>query len=202
MTAPASLDLMLDARQVWRGQVTSVKTTARHPTEIAALDAQLPWGGWPPAALSEVLVPGDGMGELTLVWPALAALTRARKRIILIAPPYRPHAPAWAKAGVALDYLQVVQAKSHDVLWAAEQCLRSSACGAVLCWPSKADDRALRRLQNAAETGQCLGFVYRDAREACNPSPAALRLLVGDGEIRVLKCKGGTAPAQPFALAG
>jgi cell division inhibitor SulA len=47
-----------------------------------------------------------------------------------------------------------------------------------------------------------LGFVYRDACEARNPSPAALRLLVGDGDIRVLKCKGGLAPAQSFALAG
>jgi cell division inhibitor SulA len=149
-----------------------------------------------------VLLPGDGMGELSLIWPTLAALTRARTRVVLIAPPYRPHAPAWVKAGIVLDYLQVVHAAPRDALWAAEQCLRSSACGAVLCWPTKADDRALRRLQTAAEAGQCLGFVYRDACEARNPSPAALRLLVGDGDIRVLKCKGGLAPAQSFALAG
>jgi cell division inhibitor SulA len=99
--------------------------------------------------------------------------------------------------------LQVVQASARDALWATEQCLRSAACAAVLCWPRQADDRALRRLQVAAETGQCLGFAFRDARHARNPSPAALRVQLEPGtrQVRVLKCRGGLAPAQPIALA-
>lgn len=80
---------------------------------------------------------------------------------------------------------------------AAEQCLRSGSCAAVLCWPQQADDRALRRLQVAAESGQALGFAYRPLREAVNPSPAALRLCIETRppRLRILKCRGGLAPA-------
>lgn len=202
MGAVVALDQLLEARTVWRG-TGAPATAGTHRTGHAALDARLPQGGWPGHALTEVLFPADGVGELALVLPTLARLTQAGQRVVLIAPPYRVHAPGWAHAGVALPQLQVVQAQSRDALWAAEQCLRSAACAAVLCWPHQADDRAFRRLQVAAETGQCLGFVFRDAKHARNPSPAALRVQIeaGTRQVRVLKCRGGLAPAQPIALA-
>lgn len=98
----------------------------------------------------------------------------------------------------------VVRAEERDALWAVEQCLRSGSCGAVLCWPRKADDRALRRLQVAAETGQTLAFAWRALSEAINASPAALRLVVEakPARVRVLKCRGGLAHPTPIALAG
>jgi len=72
----------------------------------------------------------------------------------------------------------------------------------VLCWPLQADDRALRRLQVAAETGQCLGFAMRDAKAAANPSPAALRIVIdtAPAQLRVIKCRGGNPPTQPIPL--
>ena len=198
-----ALDQLLSARTVWRGHAAPATQSARHPTGHTALDARLPQGGWPDNALSEILLPRDGVGELALVFPALARLTQAGQRAVLIAPPYRVHAPGWAHAGVALPQLQVVHAQPREVLWAAEQCLRSAACAAVLCWPAKADDRALRRLQVAAETGQCLGFAFRDSKNADNPSPAALRIQLDahTRQVRVLKCRGGLAPPQPIAWA-
>jgi cell division inhibitor SulA len=67
-----------------------------------------------------------------------------------------------------------------------------------------ADDKALRRLQVAAESGQCLGVAFRPARAAANPSPAPLRLQLdadGDGpRLRVLKCRGAQPPAQALRL--
>ena len=203
MGAVLALDALLDARRVWRGHAVPKSHEGVHPTGHPALDASLPQGGWPSGTLTEILLPLDGVGELALVFPSLARLTQAGQRLVLIAPPYRVHAPGWAHAGIALSQLQVVQASARDVLWAMEQCLRSAACAAVLCWPRQADDRALRRLQVAAETGQCLGFAFRDARHARNPSPAALRvqLEAGTRQVRVLKCRGGLAPAQPIALA-
>lgn len=204
MGAVLALDALVHAGRVWRGQPGTSTEVAAQPTGHAGLDALLPARGWPAHALSELLLPADGVGEVSLLWPTLARLTRSGARVVLVAPPYRPHAPAWARAGVELGRLQVVQAAPRDALWATEQCLRSAACGAVLCWPGKADDRALRRLQVAAETGQCLGFALRDARHADNPSPAALRLLLGHGQVRVLKCRGGNPPARslPLAVAG
>ncbi|MGY0503963.1 translesion DNA synthesis-associated protein ImuA [Luteimonas sp. e5] len=203
MARAASLSHLIDARQVWRGPARAPEVPTGQPTGHAELDARLPWGGWPPASLSEILMPADGVGELSLVMPTLARLTRAGQRIVLIAPPYRVHAPGWRNGGVDLAQIEVVQAATgKDALWAAEQCLRSAACAAVLCWPMKADDRALRRLQVAAETGQSLGFVFRDARQARNPSPAALRLQISATarQITVLKCRGGWASTEPMAF--
>ena len=129
----------------------------------------------------------------------LARMTRAGHPVVVIAPPYIPYAPAWLAAGVALSQLEIVDASPRDALWAFEQCLRSGACAAVVGWPRQADAQALRRLQVAADSGDCLGFVLRERRHAMNPSPAVLRL-EHDGEgWRVRKCRGGPAPTRAFA---
>jgi len=188
---------------VWKGRPAAPPASV-HPTGLAALDAVLPTGGWPESALSEILMVKDGVGELQLVLPTLARLSAAGERIVLVAPPYTPYPHAWQNAGVDLRQLTVVRAEERDALWAVEQCLRSGSCGAVLCWPRKADDRALRRLQVAAETGQTLAFAWRALSDALNASPAALRLAVDarPAQVRVLKCRGGLAHPAPIALAG
>ncbi|GAB3094421.1 translesion DNA synthesis-associated protein ImuA [Lysobacter terrae] len=201
---PPSLDGLISQRRVWRGQPMPATGVFEQPTGWPALDAALPAGGWPNAALSELLLPADGVGELQLLWPTLARLSLAKDAAIaLIAPPYLPYPQAWHIAGVRLGALQVIRTKTpRDALWAAEQCLRSGACEAVLCWPQQADDRALRRLQVAAETGQALGFAFRPLKAALNPSPAALRIAIeaSPRQLRVLKCRGGNPPARaiPF----
>lgn len=199
MAVVVPLQALLEARRVWRGQPLP-RPPSRQPTGFDWLDDALPCAGWPEAALTELLLPADGIGELRLLWPTLARLSRQDGMIALIAPPYMPFAPAWANAGVQLGKLQVVRTAPRDALWATEQCLRSAACSAVLCWPQHADDRSLRRLQVAAETGQCLGFALRPARAAENPSPAALRIAIDadPAQLRVLKCRGGNAPPRPL----
>ncbi|MDD0843743.1 translesion DNA synthesis-associated protein ImuA [Pseudomonas sp. Gutcm_11s] len=195
-----ALDRLLDERRVWKGQALTAPSGAQ-PTEHVTLDAVLPGGGWPEGALSEILLSAPGLGELRLLWPTLARLSQAGERLALVAPPFLPYAPAWQAAGIVLQHLEIIRARGEDALWAAEQCLRSGSCGAVLCWPGQASDRALRRLQVAAETGQTLGFAYRPANAAHNPSPAALRLLLeGPAQVRVLKCRGGLAPARAIVL--
>ena len=80
------------------------------PTGFDALDRELPGGGWPAGALTELLVRRAGIGELQLVLPALAALSWAGKRIVWLAPPHLPYAPALAADGVDLAQLVVVRA--------------------------------------------------------------------------------------------
>jgi hypothetical protein len=204
MGTVVAIDALFRERRVWRGQPAALPPSAQ-PTGHAALDAALPTGGWPEAALSEVLIPADGVGELRMLWPTLARLSQAGERIVLVAPPYVPFAPAWQAAGIALRQVRVVEAGTpRDALWATEQCLRSGSCGAVLCWPLKADDRALRRLQVAAESGRTLAFATRPLTAARNPSPAALRIAIDarPAQLRVLKCRGGLAPPGPIPLAG
>lgn len=201
MGAVVALDTLFNGGQVWKGR-PAPQTASPQPTGHATLDAALPTGGWPEAALTEILLAGQGVGELQLVWPALARLAAEGERIVLVAPPYVPYPQAWQNAGVDLRQLSIIQASERDALWAAEQCLRSGSCGAVLCWPHKADDRALRRLQVAAETGSTLAFAYRSINEAINPSPAALRIAIDarPAQLRVLKCRGGLVRSAPIAF--
>ena len=195
------LDAMLSARTVWRAGRAAPAAADGEPTGHPALDALLPQGGWPRAALSELLLPADGVGELSLLLPTLARLTRAGGIVALVAPPYLPYAPAWQAAGVDLRFLEIFEADARGALWAFEQCLRSAACAAVLGWPLQADAQALRRLQVAAGSGDCLGFAFRDAKHAANPSPAALRMeyaAAGEGGWYIRKCRGANPPARPF----
>ena len=206
MGAVVALDTLLAARTLWHAGRSAAIAADGEPTGHTALDALLPQGGWPRRALTELLLPADGVGELALLLPTLARMTQAGSPVAVIAPPYIPYAPAWQAAGVDLAWLEVVDAGPRDALWAFEQCLRSGACAAVLGWPVQADGHALRRLQVAADSGECLGFALRDRRHAANPSAAALRLEAvrdpqGGTAWQVRKCRGGPAPAQPFALA-
>ncbi|WP_434984716.1 translesion DNA synthesis-associated protein ImuA [Pseudomonas protegens] len=200
MGAVVALDSLFNAGRVWKGRPAAAPASPQ-PTGHAALDAVLPTGGWPEAALTEILIAAQGLGELQLLWPSLARLSAAGERIVLVAPPFVPYPQAWQNAGVDVRQLSIIQAGERDALWAAEQCLRSGSCGAVLCWPQQADDRVLRRLQVAAESGQTLAFAYRPLETARNPSPAALRIAVQGrpGQLRVLKCRGGLAHPAPIA---
>jgi protein ImuA len=187
---------------IWRRGAKGTPANAdAQPTGLAELDALLPGGGWPRGALSEILVADDGLGECSLLLPALAALTRARRRVVLVAPPYIPYAPALVAAGVDLAYLVHIEADAIERHWTAEQCLRAGCCGAVLGWLPRADYRELRRLQLAAETGGALGFVFRPLAAARETSPAALRLAIHGSEseparIEILKCRGLGTRAQ------
>lgn len=205
MAQVLALDALLAERRLWKGTATPAGHSAPS-TGHAALDALLPGGGWPQAALSEVLVDAPGRGELQLLWPTLVRLSRASEPVVLVAPPDIPYAPAWQAAGMDLRGLHWVQAQDQEALWAVEQCLRAGCCGAVLCWPQPRllHDRALRRLQMAAEQGRSLAFVWRPPGMAAQPSPAALRLLLQarPARLRILKCRGGTAPETELPWPG
>lgn len=194
-----ALDRMLSERRVWSPGSDAVPAIeSGEPTGHAALDALLPQGGWPRRSLCELLVPADGVGEIALLAPLLARMTADARPVVLIAPPYLAYAPAWQAQGVDLRWLMLVQASGKQALWAFEQCLRSAACGAVLGWTRDADARVLRRLQVAADTGECMGFAIRDQRHLANPSPAPLRLQQVEGRWHVRKCRGAPVPSRAF----
>jgi cell division inhibitor SulA len=201
MGAVVALETLLAAQTLWRAGRTAALAAEGESTGHAPLDALLPQGGWPRRALTELLLPADGVGELELLFPTLARMTQAGGTVVVVAPPYIPYAPAWQAAGVELAQLEIVDASPRDALWAFEQCLRSGTCAAVLGWPQKADAQSLRRLQVAADSGDCLGFAFRDRKHLANPSPAALRLEQADGAWHVRKCRGGQLPSRNFALA-
>jgi len=163
---------------------------------LAALDEELPGGGWPQGSLTELLVDGEGIGELRLLVPALERLSRAGAWIALIAPPHLPYAPAFARAGIEPGRVAVIQAdEEKDRWWAAEQVLRSDSAGALIFWPQAINDARLRRLAVATQDIATLAFVFARSERVPLPSPAALRIrLSATGEklrLDVFKRRGG-----------
>ena len=190
------LETLLQRRDIWRGGQISPPTPRRLPTGFAALDAVLPGGGWPQDALTEILPARTGIGELRLVLPALAQLSCRDQWIAWIAPPHFPYLPALAAAGIEPSRMLLVHSRTEaDALWAMTQALRSGSCSAVLAWPRQANNRTLRRLQLAAETGETWGFLFRPPQAAGSSSPAALRLHLESSPdglvVDVIKCRGG-----------
>ena len=154
---------------------------------FAALDRELPGGGWPQASLTELLLDHQGIGELRLVLPALKALVRAGEWIALIAPPHVPYAPAFARHGIDPGRVIVVEsAEEKNRWWSAEQVLRANSAGAMLFWPRAVNDAQTRRLQLAAQESQSLAFVFTGTARAAHPSPAPLRIRLSLVEQKLL----------------
>jgi cell division inhibitor SulA/protein ImuA len=197
MSAPALIAhdpaVRLDSL-VWRGDRLAAPAAPGLPTGHPPLDAVLPGGGWPRGALTELLLPHPGVGELGLLLPLLARVG-PRRWAVCIAPPEPLYAPALAAAGVPLERLLLVEAASPaHARWAARQALASGSADVVLLWLADADMGALRRLQLAAEENSTPLVLLRPDSLARQPSPAALRLALtarpGGVEVRILKRRG------------
>jgi len=195
--ARAGLEQVLRHPAIWRAQ-QSQQNIQGLATGHKALDQALPDSGWPAGALTELLVSATGAGELSLLTPALRAICNEGKGIALLGAPYLPQARAWEQAGIPLERLLIIDAEGNDLLWAAEQVLRSGECGAVGLWSAAAgralNHRALQRLHLAASTGNALCFLYRPLAAETSPSPAPLRLRLaaqaGDLHVQIVKGRG------------
>ncbi|HEU5297614.1 MAG TPA: translesion DNA synthesis-associated protein ImuA [Burkholderiaceae bacterium] len=210
---------------LWRAHQLSSPSCAVTSSGFAALDAELPGGGWPHRLLTELLLPHPGLGEMRLLVPALARIAGAGvadggRTVMLFDPPAALCGPALVQLGIDAQQLLVVHGRegphataglrrllpSADLLWALEQALKSGHVGAVLAWlPQRLKADALRRLQLAAQAHDGPAFLFREVDARIKPSAAPLRLLLqGAGidrlSVRVLKRRGPPL-AQPLALA-
>lgn len=202
--APVALAEVLARGDVWRGDALAGLPEAAIPSGYPELDAELPGGGWPRGSLVEFLVDHSGLGEMSLLLPALARLSAEGGWLALVAPPWCLHAPAWAAAGLVPERLLVVRA-GREAAWCLEQLLASGGFAGVLAWPGAGiDARALRRLQVAAEGRPVFAGLWRSTATAAAPSPAPLRLALAAGEgglsVRILKRRGRPA-SRLLALA-
>lgn len=197
-----SIEKLINHPHIWQG-ADSQSSGVVHSTGFKELDRHLPGGGWPTATLTEIVLEGYGIGELSLLMPALARLNQPQNPeqaagwVLWVSPPFIPYAPALDRHGVDLTRMLFVHAAPNhrDSLWAMEQALRTGSCVAVLAWVQSADGNALRRLQLAAEEGCCWAVLFRPITALEQRSPAALRLqLLREGNstrVEILKCRGG-----------
>jgi cell division inhibitor SulA/protein ImuA len=199
---------VLERSDIRRGDAFAVAPAPTFATGFPALNAELPGGGWPRGALTELLPEHEGIGELGLLLPALAALTAAGQTVVLIAPPHCAHAPAWAAAGIRLDCLHLVfPRRPRDALWACVEALRCGGVAATLLWldalfRGQLPVNSLRRLQVAAGEGGGGAFCFRPPQLAAAASPAPLRLqLQAVGQcLRVKLIKRRGPPARQAVL--
>jgi len=176
---------------VWHAHALAGAPERVQATGNAALDAQLPGGGWPVGAMTELLQPTHVHSEWRLLLPALGACGHGP--VVLVGAPHLPFAPALAAQGLHSQRLISVGMgtgiatgtggsvrAAPDRLWATEQALRCAAVDAVLLWlpPGAVRTDQLRRLQMAAASHHKLLFVMRDAQARSDASPAVLRLEV------------------------
>ena len=194
---------------LWLGHQLGRQVDAAVPSGFAALDAQLPGGGWPRRVLTELLLPHPGVGEIRLLGTCLAATQQASRLVMLFDPPAELSAWALARLGLDVEQLLVISTRSRvipgsDTLWALEQALKSGHVGAVLAWlPPRLRAERLRRLQLAAHAHDGVAFVLRELAAAQRPTAAPLRLALRPAgadrlDVRVLKRRGPPleAPVQ------
>lgn len=206
----ASIEQLVQLPGVWRGGELEHAKQPAVPTGYAALDAELPGGGWPSGTLSEVLHEGVGIGEVTFLAGALARACESNRLVAWVNPPHLPYAPALAQAGLALDRCLVVRpANREDALWAAEQALKSGVCGAVMLWLEEGATRRhdeyawLRRLQMSAESGRSMAIFFRSTAAERLSTPAHLRVVLSreDGVLKArIPKRRGPSLQRPVAL--
>lgn len=187
-----SIDAVLDSTMyseaggitLWRGSQLASGRANVVSCGFENLAAELPGGGWPRGALTDVLVQQPGVGELRLLLPALRAV--GSRPIALLHPPHRFHPEAAAYWGLPEKSLTVIRAsKTADMLWAAEQILRAGSFGALMFWQTHVRTESLRRLHLAAQTSETLFFMFRPLASASDTSPAPLRITVRPGRDSV-----------------
>jgi len=225
--APLPPDPWQDDPRVWRAASLRSNASPCVPSGFAALDAELPGGGWPTRMLCELLLEAPGACEWRLLAPALrawASPVRAPRRgrrgaagpprpVLLVNPPHVPHVPGLAGQGLGgLRWVWVAPEGARHTLWAVEQAIRAQASAAVLAWLPEARPDQLRRLQVAALASPAPVFLIRPLAALAQASAAPLRVQVrGESpwslQVQVVKRRGPpqagwlSLPAVPDALA-
>ncbi|NDY93813.1 recombinase RecA [Ideonella livida] len=180
------------------------------PSGWAALDAELPGGGWPAQSLTEVLCAQPAVLEWRLLGPVLRQVVAGGGQVLLVGAPRTPHLPGLRHAGLDERQLVWVQADTPaERLWCTEQLLRAGAATppagaagtaspdgnanththtrpprgahAVLAWLPQARPEQIRRLQVSAQAGSGLVFLLRPQAAQHEASAAPLRVMARMG---------------------
>jgi cell division inhibitor SulA/protein ImuA len=191
-----ALDALLKSQSaLWRGR-DRYNDAESVTTGFTELDEVLPAQGWPVGGVTELLVEQQGIGELSLLLPALCQLTSNGQWAVCINPPHIPYAPALSNAGIQLDRLLIINSKTDaNTLWATEQVLRTGLFAAVIAWVTRSSAQKQRRLQLAAEAGKTWATVYRPATAKNEHSPVTARIVTGISNrhlsLDIIKVRGG-----------
>lgn len=174
--AAGALPAHVDAA-VWRGAELGRQSTAVLSSGWAQLDRELPGGGWPCQAVTEVLTPQPAVVEWRLMGPALRRVVAAGGQVVVVAPPRHPYLPGLRHEGLSERQFVWIQAEGPaERLWVTEQLIKAGACGALIAWLVQVRPEQLRRLQVCAQA--CAGPVFLCRPEATQHEASAAPLRV------------------------
>lgn len=196
------IDTLAEQGRIWTARHWQETVIPATPSGYPELDAELPGGGWPLGALTEILYPVTGVGELRLILPALASLSQQDDRWQLwLNPPLPPCAPSLQHWGFNIQRLLLAQAPTPaDLCHSLEKSLQSGGCQGAVVWLKSLDKALMRRIQLAAESAQVPVFMLRPEGFRKQPSIAALRLhWQANQQLDILKRKAGW-PIQGLTL--
>jgi protein ImuA len=211
--ADADAQASLTLEGVWRGTEIGRQPAAVVSTGWAPLDQELPGGGWPSHALTEVLAPQPAVVEWRLLAPALRQVAARGGQIVAVAPPRQPYLPGLQQEGLDERCFVWIDAQAPaERLWITEQLIKANACGAVIAWLPQARAEQIRRLQVCAQSCEGLVFLCRPEAARHESSAAPLRVQAGFGldwdlRLQILKRRGPTLdesialPSIPGGLA-
>ncbi len=167
LPSPAASAASADRAERLAALRAQLARVAPPPAARAVLASGLPaldqaCGGWARPGLNEVVgLPGSG--RLGLVLPTMRALADQGYTIAVVDPLAWLHPPGLA--GLPLHRLLLVRPGTR-ALWAAEQLARCGALPLVVLLDPGPLGRGARRLQQAAEAGNCALLMLNERPEA------------------------------------
>jgi len=190
---------------VWRGSELGSELGDSVSTGWPELDAQLPGGGWPCRAISELLAPQPGIVEWRVLGGAMRQVVERKGQIVLVGPPKQPHLPGLVHAGASARHLVWIRAETPaERLWATEQMVKSNAAGAIVAWLPQARQEQIRRLHVCALGCDAPVFLCRPeaARHESSAAPLRVHASYGlDWELRLeIFKRRGPALDRPLRL--
>ncbi|TDF42429.1 translesion DNA synthesis-associated protein ImuA [Alteromonadaceae bacterium M269] len=191
-------------RLIWKARQTSEPYNACMKG-FEELDENLN-GGLPEQGVIDIHSP-LGIGELRLILPYLRERLYSqslnnpddkqtqRHSLVFIAPPMRVNSEMLAEFKLVLSKVLVIHpSSSQEALWAAEQCLKSGCCKAVLLWHKQLEIHQVKRLQLAAQKGDAINILFRQTQESELSLPVSLSLSLSPHEqglkVEITKQKG------------
>jgi cell division inhibitor SulA len=174
-----------DKNLLWQANHSQDSLNQKH-TGFKELDNALQ-GGFPECGVIDIRSQ-MGIGELRLVLPSI--LSRQQKRatdlVTFIAPPLSINSEMLAEFGFTLNQVMVVQPlSSKQILWSAEQSLKSGCCHSVIIWQTSLSVAQVKRLQLAAEKGNSLVFIMRQPQQEHISLPVTLGLKLSPSRVGI-----------------
>ncbi|MDX2424311.1 MAG: SulA-like leucine-rich domain-containing protein [Amphritea sp.] len=117
--------------------------------------------------VTEIVLQGSDVGQMTMLLPLLAQLSKDDRWFAWIAPPASLPKSLLEAAGIDLKKVMLLQPdQSHSTYQLACQALKAGTCHAVISWPGSLSNDQLTGLEDAAVNGNSHGIVIRDRQLA------------------------------------